>query len=149
MKIQTIYNDFLKIFNTLGCLLTASSTVHVVYSYTCICWLVIEDFVVEIHHGHFHFFVNVFFFNFVYRSYNVFPGTSKTLKNGGFFSCLSSIVIVVFFFTYSSYKIWVCRIKLFPPFFKHSKFEQVEVERAYYFTLTIECWYVLKIWVHP
>ena len=90
-----------------------------------------------------------FFFNFVYRSYNVFPGTSKTLKNGGFFSCLSSIVIVVFFFTYSSYKIWVCRIKLFPPFFKHSKFEQVEVERAYYFTLTIECWYVLKIWVHP
>ena len=41
-----------------------SSTVHFDYPYTRIYQLIVEYFVVEIHHGHFHFFVNGFSFNF-------------------------------------------------------------------------------------
>ena len=43
------------------------------YSYACINQLIVEDFVVEIHHGRFHFFVYAFFSKFLlYRSYKYF-----------------------------------------------------------------------------
>ena len=67
---------------------------HFNYPYIYICLylsyqLIIEDFVVEIHHGHFHSFVNAFFLNFGFtKVINVFPaGISKILNKT--FLCLN------------------------------------------------------------
>ena len=56
------------------------------YPYACIYQLIIEDFFVQIHHGHFHFFVTRFFLsNFGFTVViQVLPGSLKTLKNGFF-----------------------------------------------------------------
>ena len=66
---------------------TASSSGHFDYSYACIHHLIIEDFVVEIHHGRLHFFVNSFFFKFFwfYHSYLLFTSYLKNLKKKFFF----------------------------------------------------------------
>ena len=54
-----------------GSVSTASSSDHFDHPYACIYYLIVEDFVVEIHHGHLHFFVHsVFFLILLYRSYN-------------------------------------------------------------------------------
>ena len=58
----------------LGSVSTASASGHFDYLYACIYYeLIVENFVVEIHHGHLHFFVPPFFLNFwFYRSYRIY-----------------------------------------------------------------------------
>ena len=45
----------------------ASSTGHFDHSYTCIQHLIVEDFAFEVHHGRFHFFVQVFLLIFGFK----------------------------------------------------------------------------------
>ena len=69
--------------------LTASASGHFDYLYACINSLIVEDFVVEIHHGHFTSSFTRFFLNFCYTVViNILPGTLKNLKKTAFFSCV-------------------------------------------------------------
>ena len=77
-----------------GSISIASATGHFDYLYACIHHLTVEDFVVEIHHGHFYFFVNAFIFKFLfYRSYTfLFTGYFSSLTEPGFFPCVYRII---------------------------------------------------------
>ena len=68
--------------------LTINASAHFDYPYAHFQYLIVEDFVVEIRHGHFTSSFTRFFLNFCYTVViNILPGTLKNLKKTAFFSC--------------------------------------------------------------
>ena len=82
---------------------TASSTGHFDYSYTLIHQLIVEDFVVEIHHGHLHFFKRAFCFLF-YRSYKLCTSYFENLKKTGFFPVISCVSNLFYYLNFPEHR---------------------------------------------
>ena len=89
---QNIYYNFFNFqYNNipLRWLSTALSTSHFDYSYSHIYDPIVEDFAIEIHHGHLHFFILRCFFNFCLTLVILFlPGTFHFLTEPGIFCCV-------------------------------------------------------------
>ena len=85
----TCFFDFQYNNIPLGSVSTASASGHFDYLYACINQLIVEDFVVEIHHRRRHFFFERFIFIFRFTVVIEFlPGTFHFLTEPGIFCCV-------------------------------------------------------------